>query len=60
MAQVPAAPDAGVVAACLDGAQRANVNAVAPAPAQPAVQEPQAANPDQPAQGQLYEAQQAP
>ena len=60
MAQVPAAPDAGVLAARLDGVQSANVDAVAPAPTQPAVQEPQAVNPDQPAQGQPHEAQQAP
>ena len=37
MVQVPAAPDAGVLAARLDGVQGANVDAVAPAPAQSAV-----------------------
>jgi len=60
MAQVPAAPDAGVLAARLEGVQGANVDAVAPAPAQPVVQEPQGANPVQPTQGQLHEAEQAP
>ena len=60
MTQVPAALNAGVLAAHLDGIQGANVDAVAPAPAQPAVQEPQPANLDQPAQGQPHEAQQAP
>ena len=60
MAQVPAAPDAGALAARLNDIQDANIGAVAPAPAHPAVQEPQAANPDQPAQGQAQEVQQAP
>jgi len=60
MAQVPAAPAAGALAARLDGVQDANVDGVAPTPAQPAVQEPQAVNPDQPAQGHAQEAQQAP
>ena len=60
MAQVPAAPDAGALAARLNDIQDANIDAVAPAPAHPAVQEPQAANPDQPAQRQAQEVQQAP
>ena len=60
MAQVHAVPDAGALAVRLNDVQDANIGAVAPAPARPAVQEPQAANPDQPAQGQAQEVQQAP
>ena len=57
MAQVPAAPEVGALAVHLDGVQDTNVDAVAPTPAQPADKEPQAVNPDQPAQGQAQEAQ---
>ena len=59
MAQVPVAPDAGALAARLD-VQDANVDPVAPAPAQPAVQAPQAADAGQPVQEQGHDAQQAP
>ncbi|XP_078368474.1 uncharacterized protein LOC144652305 [Oculina patagonica] len=63
MPQVPAAPDAAALAARLDDLPGENADAVAPAPAQLPVQEPQAvnvANVDQPAQGQAQEAQQLP
>ena len=63
MAQVPAVPDAAALAARLDDVPNENTDAVVPAPAQIPEQEPQAvnaANVDQPAQGQAQEAQQPP
>ena len=59
MALGPVAPDPAIFATLLD-AEDANVDAVAPGPAHPAVNAPQTTNPYQPVQGQAHHAQQAP